>query len=443
MNLQNPILSVSNLHKRYDSTYNINPINLAIKELFNLKRITSRNLKHEALDYFALKNINLNIFPGQIIGIIGRNGSGKSTFLKLLAGLISPTIGKISVNCSTSSILELGIGFNNELTGEENAYRFGRYNLLNRTKARKNIDFIKNFAELDDFFQQPVKYYSSGMFARLAFACAVSLKADLLIIDEILSVGDIIFQQKCFDYLNKEFLKNPLKSVIYVGHDMETCKKLCSHGLVLDKGDCIYYGNIENAISEYYSLISKVASKISLNNSNSLEVLDNETNNIENDFDDQWVDLFSSTFFNPKFNRIGERQFSEIKSIAIKGWPIDGEFVGNESLEFIITVKAKRKFIPSLGMGIWSVDGTQVVGTNSKLSKLKMKEINPGELRNYSIKTKLNLNAGAFFFNFGINNVIHESGVFDDVLRSVMVIKVKYEERFVGLTRSEILITEM
>mgnify|MGYP002027972482 CR=1 FL=1 len=95
MNSRNPILSVSNLHKRYDSTYNINPINLAIKEIFNLKRISSRNLKYEALDYFALKNINLNIFPGQIIGIIGRNGSGKSTFLKLLAGLISPTIGAL------------------------------------------------------------------------------------------------------------------------------------------------------------------------------------------------------------------------------------------------------------------------------------------------------------------------------------------------------------
>lgn len=442
MNSQNPILSVSNLHKRYDSTYNVNPINLAIEKIFNLEKISSRNLKYEALDYFALKNINLNIFPGQIIGIIGRNGSGKSTFLKLLAGLISPSIGKISVKCSTSSILELGIGFNNELTGEENAYRFGRYNLLSRTKARKNIDFIKNFAELDDFFQQPVKYYSSGMFARLAFACAVSLKADLLIIDEILSVGDIIFQQKCFDYLNKEFLKNPLKSVIYVGHDMETCKKLCSHGLVLDKGNCIYYGNIENAVSEYYSLITKVASKISLNNSNLPEVLNDETNDFENEFDDQWVDLFSSTFFNPKFNRIGERQFSEIKSIAIKGWPLDGEFEGNESLEFIISVKAKRKFIPSIGMGIWSVDGIQVVGTNSNLCKLDFKEMDCGEIRNFSIKTKLNLNAGAFFFNFGVDYKNENEFIFDDVMRSAMVIQVKYQERFVGLTRSEILITE-
>ena len=164
------------------------------------------------------------------------------------------------------------------------------------------------------------------------------------------------------------------------------------------------------------------ASKISLNNSNLPEVLNDETNDFENEFDDQWVDLFSSTFINPKFNRIGERQFSEIKSIAIKGWPLDGEFEGNESLEFIISVKAKRKFIPSIGMGIWSVDGIQVVGTNSNLCN-DFKEMDCGEIRNFSIKTKLNLNAGHFFFNFGVDYKNENEFIFDDVMRSAWLFR--------------------
>tara|TARA_Y100001968_G_C19445066_1_gene764871 strand:- start:390 stop:1727 length:1338 start_codon:yes stop_codon:yes gene_type:complete len=444
MKFSEPILKVSNLHKRYDSTFKITPINLAIRKLLTLK---SKNLVNDNplnLNHYALKNINFTIFPGQILGILGRNGSGKSTLLKLLSGLISPTKGKISTDCSIASILELGIGFNNELSGEENSYRFGRYNLLSREKALKNIKFIKAFSDLEDFFYKPVKYYSSGMFARLAFACAISLEADLLIIDEILSVGDLLFQQKCFDYLNKEFLYNPARSVIYVGHNTETCMQLCSHGMVLDEGNCIYYGDIKKAVSEYYSLITRINNKINLNlnNSNSNYAIKSKNNEIKYDLDDQWIDLFKSRFLNQNFNRIGERKFAEIQFISIKGMPFEGDLIGNESLEFIISVKCKRKFAPSIGMGIWSINGLQIAGSNTFIKKINIKEVNAGEIRKYILKTKLNLNEGTFLFNFGIDYKINSSIVHDDVFRYAMIIQVKHDNNFVGLTRSEIFIDE-
>tara|TARA_Y100001968_G_scaffold77406_1_gene68697 strand:+ start:5175 stop:6515 length:1341 start_codon:yes stop_codon:yes gene_type:complete len=445
MNSQNPIVSVSNLYKRYDSTYKSKPINLAIKNILNLKRRSLTKTNFENLSEFALKNINLEVFPGQIIGLIGRNGSGKSTFLKLLAGLISPTSGKISIKCSVSSILELGIGFNNELTGEENAYRFGRYNLLSRSHARKNIEFIKNFAELDDFFYKPVKYYSSGMFARLAFASAISLKADLLIIDEILSVGDVIFQQKCFDYLNSNFLKNPNRSVIYVGHNINTCSQLCTHGIVLEKGLGIFNGEIKDAVDKYQSLITKIKNEKNSNLIKSIKAvntLSNSNKTTNENLNDEWIDLFSSRFFNPKFNRIGERKFANIKSISVKGTPEKLNFEGNEFLEFNILVESKRQFSPSIGFGIWSLDGVHICGTNTTLSNILLKDVGPGETRKYNIKTKLNLNSGTFFVNFGLDYKIADKLYFDDILKSLMIIQVNAGDKFVGFTRSEILIAE-
>ena len=157
--MQDNFLEITNLSKVYDSNIGIN-LNYILKILLN-KKISYEFYKNKS---FALKEINFNLYPNQVLGILGKNGSGKSTLLKLISGLLSPTTGSINSNFKISSLLELGIGFNSEMTGKENSYRFCLYNNLNQKKAASKISFIEDFADIGEFFYKPIKYYSSGMF---------------------------------------------------------------------------------------------------------------------------------------------------------------------------------------------------------------------------------------------------------------------------------------
>ncbi len=432
--MQGNFLKINNLGKVYDSNIGIT-FGYILNTLLR-KKIGNEFYKNKS---FALKEINFNLYPNQVLGILGRNGSGKSTLLKLISGLLSPTTGSIKSNFKISSILELGIGFNLEMTGKENSYRFCLYNNLDQKNAVSKLSFIEDFADIGDFFHKPIKYYSSGMFARIAFACAISLEADLLIIDEILSVGDIGFQNKCFNFLNKEFLKNQNRSVIYVGHNTEISKKICTHGLLLDQGRSLYFGHINNAIDQYKQLLSTLDSE--KKEKNDVKTLKNNFN--KEAFQSEYIDLFSSRFINKDFNRIGGQVYGEITSIKVKGTPKDGIFNGNEALEFIITVAAKKEFDPALGYAIMSVDGTQISGTNSHLSNLILKKLKSGFIQKYSIKTQINLNKGFYFFDFGLDIRSENSLKHDDILSSLMIINVENAADVVGVTKFENSIKEI
>ncbi|MEA5448429.1 ABC transporter ATP-binding protein [Leptolyngbya sp. CCNP1308] len=193
--------------------------------------------KPRAEEFWALQDINLDIFQGESLGIIGRNGSGKSTLLQIIAGTLTPTIGEAKVKGRMSALLELGSGFNPEFTGRQNVFFNGRILGLTQEEVENKFDQIAAFADIGDFLDQPVKTYSSGMFVRLAFSVAVNVDPKILIVDEALAVGDIYFQQKCFEKIRQ--LKELGNTLLFVSHDASAIYKLCTRGILLENGHLI------------------------------------------------------------------------------------------------------------------------------------------------------------------------------------------------------------
>lgn len=216
-----------------------------LKEM--IQAIYKRNKTLERIH--ALKNINLEIKKGETVGVIGRNGAGKSTLLKLIAGVSQPTSGKIFVNGRVVPLIELGAGFHPELTGRENIFLNGVILGLSEKEIRSKIDQIIEFSEIKKFIDTPVKYYSSGMYMRLAFSVSVFVDPDILLVDEILAVGDNQFQTKCLKRM-EEFKKNGV-TIIFVSHSLETIKKFCQRVVYLRKGEIIADNQPEKVIDYY------------------------------------------------------------------------------------------------------------------------------------------------------------------------------------------------
>ena len=210
-------------------------------------KVYKRNEKFMALD-----GINLTINKGERIGIIGRNGAGKSTLLKILSRVTAPTEGEIKVNGRISSMLEVGTGFNPELTGRENIYLNGAILGMTRAEVSEKIDAIIEFSECSQFIDTPVKRYSSGMYVKLAFAVAAHLDSETLIMDEVLAVGDMAFQTKCLEKMNS-LSASEGTTILYVSHNMNTIRTLCNRCIVIDQGKIIFDGDVEKAINIYLS----------------------------------------------------------------------------------------------------------------------------------------------------------------------------------------------
>ena len=203
----------------------------------------------------VLKGVSFEIKKGEFFGIVGRNGSGKSTLLKLLAGIYTPDKGHIQVNGSLTPFIELGVGFNPELTGRENVYMNGALLGFSNNQMDDMYDDIVNFAELERFMDQKLKNYSSGMQVRLAFSIAIRAKTDVLILDEVLAVGDEAFQRKCTEYFYK--LKKEKKTVVLVTHSMDSVRSFCDRGLLLDKGEIIETGNPDVVAGRYSEIFQE------------------------------------------------------------------------------------------------------------------------------------------------------------------------------------------
>ena len=200
--------------------------------------------------FMALDGTSFNVKKGETIGLIGRNGAGKSTLLKLLSRVTAPTEGEIRVNGKISSMLEVGTGFHPELTGRENIYLNGAILGMTRKEVDRRIEEIIDFSECRQFIDTPVKRYSSGMFVKLAFSVAAHLDSDIMLMDEVLAVGDMNFQKKCIDKM-VSVARDEGKTIIYVSHNMQTIRQLCNRCVVLDKGRVIYDGDVDTAINIY------------------------------------------------------------------------------------------------------------------------------------------------------------------------------------------------
>jgi len=238
---------------------------VSVSKAFSIRHNRSNSLKSSFVgifhpryqerveEFWALRDINLEIQAGEAFGIIGRNGSGKSTLLRIIAGIYSPTSGEIRMpkNTRIGAMIELGVGFHPELTGRENVFLGASIHGLCRKEIEALYPAIVEFAELGDFMDTAIKNYSSGMHARLGFALAVNLNPDLFIIDEVLSVGDEAFQQKCIKQIEK--FRALGKTIIFVSHGAEAVKSICSRVCVLDHGSLVYLGEAGAAIEHYHA----------------------------------------------------------------------------------------------------------------------------------------------------------------------------------------------
>lgn len=237
-------IRVKNISKKY-KIYN--------SEKNRLGQIINPFNKNTQKEFIALNNISFDVNEGEILGIIGSNGSGKSTLLKILTGVCFKTSGELFIKGKVASILELGTGFNNELTGIENIYLNASIMGIGKEEINKIKDDIINFADIGEFINYPIKTYSSGMYARLAFAVAIHVNPDILIVDEILSVGDIEFQNKCMDKF-KEF-KSLGKTIIYVSHGLDAVQNYCEKAIWLEKGKIKEIGSAIEVVEKYYKNI--------------------------------------------------------------------------------------------------------------------------------------------------------------------------------------------
>ena len=216
--------------------------------------------KNTTEEFWALNDVNFEINKGDKVGIIGRNGAGKSTLLKVLSRITEPTSGRIHINGRIASLLEVGTGFHPELTGRENIFLNGAILGMNRAEIKAKFDEIVAFAEVEKFLDTPVKRYSSGMYVRLAFSVAAHLEPEVLVIDEVLAVGDAAFQKKCLgkmDDVSKEG-----RTIVFVSHNMPMISSLCDKGIYMDEGKLIYSGSIQECIGHYYSNDQAVQGKI-------------------------------------------------------------------------------------------------------------------------------------------------------------------------------------
>lgn len=215
-------------------------------------------------EFRALSDVSFEIKKGDVIGIIGKNGAGKSTLLKILSQITKPSEGCIEISGRVASLLEVGTGFHPELTGRENIYLNGTILGMTRKEVKEKFDEIVSFSGVEKFIDTPVKHYSSGMYVRLAFAVAAHLEPEILIIDEVLAVGDSEFQKKCIGKMRD--VANQGRTVLFVSHNIAAIKALCTKGLLLDKGNLLYNGEINDVISHYYKLSNDNSKLLDLNN---------------------------------------------------------------------------------------------------------------------------------------------------------------------------------
>jgi lipopolysaccharide transport system ATP-binding protein len=219
---------------------------------FKIGAVNDRELKNGSQVVWALRNVNFKVNSGDVLAVIGKNGAGKSTLLKILSRVTSPTNGSVKIRGRVASLLEVGTGFHQELTGRENVYLNGSILGMTRNEIKRKFDEIVEFSGIGNYIDTPVKRYSSGMHVRLAFAVAAHLEPEILIVDEVLAVGDADFQRKCIGKM-QDVSKREGRTVLFVSHNMAAVKNLCTRGLILEHGTVTYDGDVENCVSRYLS----------------------------------------------------------------------------------------------------------------------------------------------------------------------------------------------
>lgn len=338
-------------------------------------------------EHYALNHIDFQVKKGETVGIIGTNGSGKSTMLKLITGVLSPSGGEIQVEGRISALLELGAGFNMEYTGIENVYLNGTMIGFTRSEIDEKLQAILDFADIGEFVHQPVKSYSSGMFVRLAFAVAINIDPEILIVDEALSVGDVFFQAKC--YRKFEEFKKLGKTILFVSHDLGSITKYCDRAILLNKGEKIFEGTPKETVDIYKKVLVGQYDPEEL-----------ETDPIANDVNATWKDSIQA---NPEVIEYGEKS-AEISDYALLD---DGGLITNTFMKgSTFSVRMKVKFHedvaePIFAFTIKNLQGIELTGTNTVYEKVTVPPAKAGESREITFTQRLDLQGGEYLISLG------------------------------------------
>lgn len=365
------------------------------RETFSLRH------KKYSKDFYALKDVSFHIEQGDTIGIVGKNGSGKSTLLKILTGVLTQTSGTVEVDGKISALLELGAGFNQDFTGIENIFLNGTIMGIERQEMEKRVDEIVKFADIGDHIYQPVKTYSSGMFMRLAFAVAINVDPQILIVDEALAVGDTRFQMKCMDKFI-EFM-NAGKTVIFVSHDINMIKRFCKRAVWINEGVLVMDGETDPVTDQYEDFLKSGLSLQEYFEITKLEemAVDQQEEPVQDKEEqeesfEQEIEVIKTELPNPTG---AVAQLNYIKMFNQRGEEVSKIRHGEKiSLEIDYTVYDEAVQYPVLGVAIRSVDRLYVCGLNTLLDNQKI----PWKLgRNKMTLTyeRFNLTGGSYYFD--------------------------------------------
>lgn len=345
--------------------------------------------------FYALDEVNLDVYRGECVGIIGTNGSGKSTLLKIVTGVLNPTKGNVRINGKISALLELGTGFNQEYTGIENIYLSGTMLGYSREEMDKKVQQIAEFAEIGDFIYQPVKTYSSGMFARLAFAVAINVEPDILIVDEALSVGDIFFQAKCYRKFN-EFKENN-KTILFVSHDLGSVLKYCDRCLLLNKGKQVALGKAKEVVDIYRKILVNQFDDVAEDTQNALE---NENSIKKLESDKAWKEQVT---LNPNYVEYGEK---EGEMIDFGVFDENGILTNSIYKNKKFTIKIRYRFNediqnPIFAYTIKDLKGMEITGTNTMLENNTIEYAKRGQNGIVTFEQEMVLQGGQYLISFG------------------------------------------
>jgi len=366
------VIKVENLGKKFIIGHQKGPY-VSLREVLTettksltrkLMKPWGKNLPNSAYEEFwALKDVGFEIKQGERVGIIGRNGAGKSTLLKILSRITEPTTGRIAINGRVASLLEVGTGFHPELTGRENIFLNGAILGMSKAEIKKKFDEIVAFAEIEKFLDTPVKRYSSGMYVRLAFAVAAHLEPEILVVDEVLAVGDAQFQKKCLGKMGDVASKEG-RTVLFVSHNMGAVSTLCNQAIYLAKGEIREMGTTERIVTRYIS-----------------ELFQNQADDLQQ----------------LRFPGLGkEVRFTDIQLISDDGPSI----LFGEIIKFELTIVSQKSFNDlSIGSSIFNSSGN-CVGT--LITKEKFSVVPNEEIKLYLTVSNINLAPGAYYAGFSI-----------------------------------------
>ena len=345
----------------------------------------------------AMEDFNLKVKKGEVLGILGKNGAGKSTLLKMITGVVTPTNGSIKVNGKISSLLELGTAFNMELTGIENIYQHGQVMGLTNEQIKEVKQDIIDFADIGEHLYQPVKTYSSGMFARLAFACAINVNPDILIVDEVLSVGDIAFQLKCFKKF--EQFKEKGKTILFVTHNVTDIIRNCTRAIIIDEGKKIFDGQVKEAVERYKKIIVKLDKKEEKNLEEIIQKEDEVEKIKEVKENTNWKDYLE---VNPNLIQYGNES-AEIIDFGI--FDEEGNIITSIENDKEVILKSKVKFNkdvndPIFTMTVKDFKGLDITGTNTVQQKIATGKFKKGDTAIAEFKQKLSLAPNKYTLSF-------------------------------------------